>query len=241
MSISNTNQINDALLNSVNTRNVGESLSSAVQETEDRFLKLLVAQMINQDPLNPMDNAQVTSQMAQLSTVTGINRLNDTLDMLMSSLSVNQMLEAASMIGHGVLVNGDTTVLSRAPDTEGENGEVIPGQAMSIMGIDLSDRASNILVNIYNQNGALVQTISLGQTEAGVIPISWDGSTNTGDNALPGQYTFTVTATNAGQSVKANPLSFGEVMSVSQNADNQVTLNVLTLGTVRLSDIRQIL
>ena len=241
MAIGNNNQISDTVLNAVNTRSVGESLSGAVQETEDRFLKLLVAQMINQDPLNPMDNAQVTSQMAQLSTVTGINRLNDTLDMLMSSLSVNQMLEAASMIGHGVLVSGDSTVLSRAPDVEGEDGEIIPGAAISVMGIDLADRASDVLINIYNQNGGLVSTMSLGAADAGVMPISWDGSTNDGGAAPPGKYTFTVSATNGGQSVRANPLSFGEVMSVSQGSDNNVTLNVLTLGTIRLSDVRQIL
>ena len=241
MAIGNSGQINDTLLNAVNTRSVSETLSGTAQETEDRFLKLLVAQMKNQDPLNPMDNAQVTSQMAQLSTVTGINRLNDTMDLLMSSLSVNQMLEAASMIGHGVLVNGDSTVLSQGPDFEDENGNIVPGASISVMGVELADRASDVLVNIYNQNGGLVYTMTLGGAEAGVMPISWDGSTTNGDTAPPGRYTFTVSASFGGQSVRANPLSFGEVMSVSQGSDYKVTLNVLTLGTVRLSDIRQIL
>src|SRR3990172_3775053 len=88
------------------------SSSSATQvstaaETQDRFLKLLVTQMKNQDPLNPMDNAQVTSQMAQLSTVTGIDQLNVTLQALSDSMVPNQTLQAATMIGHGVLVPGE--------------------------------------------------------------------------------------------------------------------------------------
>ena len=235
------NVMNDTLLNAVNSRSVTEAARGSVQETEDRFLKLLVTQMKNQDPLNPMDNAQVTSQMAQLSTVTGINRLNETLDPLMSSLTANQTLEAASMIGHGVLVSGDSLVLSKAGDTTGEDGTVIPGASLAVLGIELENSASNVTVNIYNESGGLVQTMGIGAVDAGVIPLSWDGSMSDGGTAPPGRYTFTVSATKGGESVKASPLSFGEVMSVTQGRDNSVTLNVLTLGTVKLSDIRQIL
>ena len=80
--------------------------ANSAADTQDRFLKLLVTQMKNQDPLNPMDNAQVTTQMAQLSTVSGIDKLNATLQALSDSMSSNQSLQAASMIGHGVLVAG---------------------------------------------------------------------------------------------------------------------------------------
>src|SRR4030065_346047 len=81
--------------------------SSTVQETEDRFLALLVAQMKNQDPLNPLDNAEVTSQMAQLSTVQGIEDMNATLEALSASMGVNQMAQAANLIGSAVLVPGN--------------------------------------------------------------------------------------------------------------------------------------
>ncbi|NLC24325.1 MAG: hypothetical protein GX776_07680, partial [Oxalobacter sp.] len=89
--------------------------------------------------------------------------------------------------------------------------------------------------------GALIKTMNIGAADAGVIPVSWDGSTNDGDTALPGKYTFTVEAASGSQSVKANPLAFGEVLSVTKGADNSVLLNVLTVGSVKLSDIRQIL
>src|SRR5512147_1078567 len=80
---------------------------STAASTEDRFLKLLVSQLKNQDPLNPLDNAQVTSQMAQLSTVTGIDKLNATLQALSSSMIASQSMQAASMIGHVVMVPGN--------------------------------------------------------------------------------------------------------------------------------------
>src|SRR5512137_1922724 len=95
--------------------NVQSSTSGTVQSstavsqtavTQDRFLKLLVTQMKNQDPLNPMDNAQVTSQMAQLSTVTGIDKLTATVQVLSASMVASQSLQAASMIGHAALVPG---------------------------------------------------------------------------------------------------------------------------------------
>ena len=240
MSVNNV--VSDELLNAMNTRNSKTAVQSSVKETEDRLLKLLVAQMQNQDPLNPMDNAEVTTQMAQLSTVTGINKLNETLDALMASLSSNQTLEAASMIGHGVLVNGDTVQLQKAADyTDEKTGETIPGASIGVMGIDLQSAASNVTVKIYNQNGGLVKTIGLGSSGAGVIPVSWDGSSETGGTAPPGKYTFSVEAKMNGQSVTANPLAFGEVVSVTKGSDNSVKLNASALGSVSLADIRQIL
>lgn len=234
--------MNDEVLNAMNTRDLKKVSKTSVQETEDRFLKLLVAQMQNQDPLNPMDNSQVTSQMAQLSTVTGINKLNETLDTLMASLSSNQTLEAASMIGHGVLVNGDSVQLQKAADYVDETtGETVAGASIGIMGVDLQSAASNVVVKIYNANGALMKTMNLGSSDAGVIPISWDGSTDTGGVAPAGKYSFSVEAKMNGQSVTANPLSFGEVMSVTKGTDNSVKLNASSLGAISLNDIRQIL
>ena len=87
--------------------------------TQDRFLKLLVTQMKNQDPLNPMDNAQVTSQMAQLSTVSGIDKVNSTLKALTDSMSAGQALSATGMIGHGALVPGSSLEL--------KNGKAVAG------------------------------------------------------------------------------------------------------------------
>src|SRR5574340_1776139 len=103
-----------ALLASLNASSSATSATNAssVASTQDRFLKLLVTQMKNQDPLNPMDNAQVTSQMAQLSTVTGIDKLNVTLQALSNSMTSHLSLQAATIIGHGVLVPGSGVDLS---------------------------------------------------------------------------------------------------------------------------------
>ena len=97
-----SNEISQSLLDSVNgARNTTKTTAEAAQ---DRFMKLLVTQMKNQDPLNPLDNAQVTSQLAQLSTVTGIDKLNATLETMMSNAQNSQSLQASNLIGHAVLV-----------------------------------------------------------------------------------------------------------------------------------------
>lgn len=74
---------------------------TAAEEQQDRFLTLLVTQLKNQDPLNPMDNAEMTSQMAQMSTVSGIEKLNTTLNSLVDNIGTSQSMQAASMIGKG--------------------------------------------------------------------------------------------------------------------------------------------
>src|SRR5215470_2380597 len=95
--------------------NVASSPASSVAAdatmTSDRFLKLLVAQMNNQDPLNPLDNAQVTSQMAQINTVTGINGLNDTVNQLLGQFTRLESLQAAQLTGRSVLVPGNSLTL----------------------------------------------------------------------------------------------------------------------------------
>src|SRR3954467_14498248 len=92
--------------------------------TSERFLKLLVAQMQNQDPLSPMDNAQVTSQMAQINTVSGIDKLNATVAGLPSQFAQLQALQGASLVGHDVVVPGNAL---RVTDGTGTGGFELTG------------------------------------------------------------------------------------------------------------------
>lgn len=202
------------------------SATSTAAETEDRFLTLLITQMKNQDPLNPMDNAEVTSQMAQLSTVTGIEKLNTTLQALSDNMMPNQSLQAAtSMIGHGVFVPGNGIEKS---DGSGYGG------------IELTQSAENVEISIHDQSGALVRNINLGAQSVGLVNWQWDGRNEAGVVVADGSYTFAVTAKQAGEPVDATALQFGMVNSVMQ--DNQgVTLNVGQRDGIALSQVRQIL
>ncbi|TAJ81094.1 MAG: flagellar hook assembly protein FlgD [Gallionellaceae bacterium] len=199
--------------------------AASAASTQDRFLQLLVTQMKNQDPLNPMDNAQVTSQMAQLSTVTGIDKLNSTVQSLSDSMAAAQTLSATSMIGHGVLVPGTTLGLNK-------------GQA--IAGLNLGQGADTVKVLIKDGANNIVRTLQMGAQKPGVIPLAWDGLNDAGKAVPDGSYKISAEAVTSGKSSAATTLSFGTVDAVTPGAAG-AKLNVGKLGEFVLSDIKQVL
>lgn len=217
-----TNNPSQALLDAVNGKK--NTAASKVEDAQDRFMTLLVTQMKNQDPLNPMDNAQVTSQMAQLSTVTGIDKLNNTLESLISSVQVGQSYQASSMIGHSVLTPGYSV------NTIGEGG---------YFGVELPIGADKLTVTIKDGAGNAIRTLNLGQQGAGTVPLSWDGFKEDGTLAANGNYKFDVAATIAGKAAVADGLSYAQVMSISNSA-NGIKLNLNNLTSVNTSDVKEI-
>ncbi|HRQ05031.1 MAG TPA: flagellar hook assembly protein FlgD [Nitrosomonas halophila] len=205
----------------------GGSIQSARKSEEDpqeRFLKLLVTQMQNQDPLSPMDNAEVTSQLAQISTVNGIEKLNGTLEQLVANSDAKRSLEAATMIGRSVLVPGTSMAL------ENHAG---------VGGFELSEPVDKLVITIKDSAGIAVRDMDLGPQAAGVSTFVWNGVANSGDEAAPGRYSFAVKALRGDQEVAASALAFGTVESASLGA-NGVALGVGELGYSSMTDIKKI-
>lgn len=198
---------------------------SGVEESQDRFLKLLVTQMKNQDPLNPMDNAQVTSQMAQLSTVSGIDKLNATLAALSSSMAASQSMQAASMIGHVVVVPGSKMELK---NDKGAGA------------LDLTQPADNITVHIKDASGNVVRNMNLGSQPVGIMAIKWDGLNDAGSRVAEGNYQFSASAELGGAKSSVNTLSYGLVSGVKQKPEG-ASLTVDQLGDVSMDAVKQIL
>jgi flagellar basal-body rod modification protein FlgD len=185
---------------------------------EDRFLKLLVAQLNNQDPMNPMDNAQMTSQMAQINTVTSVQQVNDTLKSLSTQLSSLQMLQGSSLVGHDVLVEGSTLALK-----DGKTSGAI----------DLDTKADSVKIDILSVGG---DTIDLGAQSAGRHSFSWDAQ----GQLATGTPTFRVTATLGSAKVTSTSLARDTVVSVgSENGAMNVQLQ--GLGSVAYGTVRTIL
>ena len=194
------------------------------ENPQDRFLRLLVTQMKNQDPLKPLDNAEVTSQLAQISTVSGIDKLNNTLQLLNSDVAESLSMEATRMIGHNVLVPGSMLTLE---------------QGAAVAGVELEQSADQLKVTILDNSGLPVRHIDLKNMPAGVNAIPWDGKTDSGAVAADGEYTFAVTANQGSNNVKANTLSLGLVNSVTPNEKNAL-LDIGKLGLVNLSDVKRV-
>lgn len=173
--------------------------SASMNAAQDRFLKLLVAQLNNQDPMNPLDNAQMTSQMAQINTVTGIQQVNDTLKSMAEQFTALQVLQGTSMVGHDVLIESPTLSIN--------NG--VAGAA-----IDLAGRAESVKVDILSPGGQVIDTLNFGALEAGRHSFNWDASTYN----YEGNPSFKVTATLGGQSIAATGLARASVASVGSEA-----------------------
>ncbi len=201
-----------------------EKADAKSTDPADRFLTLLVTQLKNQDPLNPMDNAQLTSQLAQISTVDGIEKLNSTLKMILEGSNENQAMQAAALVGHGVLVPG--------------SGLILAGGAIG--GIELAEPADRVTVTIKDSAGLAVRTLDLGGHDAGSLSFAWDGLSDGGAQAADGAYTISVSAVREGTDVAVKPLELGIVSSVVRTSDG-VSLNVGGIGNFKMSDVREIL
>ena len=174
---------------------------STAAETEDRFLTLLVAQMQNQDPLNPVDNAQVTTQMAQIQTVTGLDTINKTVSGLNAQFAQLQALSGASLVGRGVLVDGNRMVV--------EDGT---GRA----GFELLTPADQVKLEVLDSAGRVIDTETLDAMPTGRHGFNWTPPTGvSADQAA----TFRVTATLGTAPVSSVPLMHDRIATVAQGID----------------------
>jgi flagellar basal-body rod modification protein FlgD len=221
---------------SITGANAASAAASATNvsgsDNEQRFLKLLVTQLNNQDPLNPMENAELTSQLAQMSTVSGIEKLNETLSGLVNQTGSNQVLQAASLIGYHVLSPGSTLTTQTPAD-----GEEPAAQAFAVQ---LPGTASEVSIKIVDASGKTVRTIDAGTLNEGVNAITWDGKDDLGQVVPAGQYSFDVAATNGGSTVSATALTFAQVAAVKQGTSG-VTLELVSGQSISLSDVRMYL
>ena len=197
---------------------------STTADAQDRFLRLLTTQLKNQDPLNPMDNAQMTSQLGQISTVDGIEKLNATLQKLLSSTVDGEAMQAAALVGHQVMVAGSGLQL---------------GDTGAVGGVVLTSGADRVVVTIKDQNGLAMRTLNLGSLDAGTHNFAWDGKTDAGVQAVNGNYGIAVAAHRGTEKVTAETLELASVSNINRSTQG-VTLDLGRLGLVRFSDVKQI-
>ncbi len=203
--------------------NVTRESESATANIQNRFLTLLTAQLKNQDPTAPMDSAEMTSQLAQISTVDGIERLNKTMQTLLNDSQSAQGLQAASLVGRGVLVPGNSMQVA-----EGRSG----------FGIELAGPADEVTATIKDGNGLVVRTLQLGDMPSGVQLVRWDGKADNGQQVADGKYTVAVSAKYAKKDVSATVLSVAQVSGVIRTG---TTMSVEAGGAVyALDDIKGI-
>ncbi|SIT42482.1 flagellar hook assembly protein [Paraburkholderia ribeironis] len=232
---SNGTTVSQTLLDTMNGTSSSSSSTSSTSSTsgtsatdlQNTFLQLLVAQLKNQDPTNPMDSSQMTSQLAQINTVSGISQLNTTLSSLSTQLTAGQQTQAAMLIGSTVLAPGSSI-------------SVASGKA-SEFGVTLANSVSDLQIVVKNSAGTIVNTIDLGKQSAGTIPVGWTPTDSAGNTLADGTYTITATGTINGQQATATTLTGATVQSVVTQSNGTPGLVLSNGSTVGLTSVAAII
>jgi flagellar basal-body rod modification protein FlgD len=187
--------------------------------TQDDFLQMLIAQLQNQDPLNPLSGTDFAAQLAQFSSLDQLTSINTQLTSLASTLSSTNSSQVVSLIGDEVVANGSAVTVSGTSTT---------------LAYNLSQNATQGTIQIYNSNGNLVNTLTFGQEQSGNNTMNWDTS-----SVNPGTYTFKVSAVDgSGNAVTATTMTTGIVTGVSyQNGVPYLSVNGQNIA---LTDVQYI-
>lgn len=192
---------------------------------KNEFLNLLVAQLNNQNPLEPQGNGEFIAQLAQFSQVEGVEKLNASMGTLLSTYQSSQALQASSLVGRKVIVPSEKAVVDTSESFK----------ASTILPVS----SSNVYVNVYDNSGALVTRINLGEQAAGNVSFIWDGKDADGNVAPPGTYKFEAQATYGSETKGLYTLLPANVDSVTLGG-NELMLNLAGLGSVPLSQVQVI-
>ena len=196
---------------------------------QEQFLKLMTTQMTHQDPTKPMQNGEFLSQMAQFGTVSGIQDLQQSFKDFAASISSDQTLQAASLVGRTVSAPSEEGLLAAGGEIKGT--------------VDLPASSANVNLKILDPlTGDVIRIKSLGGHSAGPVPFVWDGMNDKGNLASPGGYKVQVEASMDGINTVLQTEIQSRVESVSMGSGkNGLQVNLAGLGAVNFNQIKQIL
>ncbi|KAA1189079.1 flagellar hook assembly protein FlgD [Photorhabdus heterorhabditis] len=203
------------------------------QELNSNFMQLLLAQVKNQDPTNPMQNNELTSHLAQINMLEGIEKLNTTVGSIVGQMNNSQSLQASALIGRDIMIPGNTILVG--PNEQ--NG----GISTTSFGIELERPADSVKVTITDKQGVVVRQIDIGPLGAGVHSFPWDGIKEDGAKAEAGAYTITIEASDKGELRVSQPLRSATVKGITRDADGARLDLGWKNGAVTMDQIRQIL
>lgn len=224
MSAVNATQASDVLAQYRTQGGQGASGNSELGKNE--FMELMLAQLKNQNPLEPQDNGEFISQLAQFSSLEEMQKLSGTVDDVVGQFRSTQALQASAMVGKTVLAPSEVGIL-------GAEGEITGN-------IQVPASTGGVRLSIQSPDGELVRQIDLGSSSAGVKSFSWDGKDGNGNSLPPGPYKIVAEGSYPQGSVQLPTMVSANVDSVSLGQNGSVTLNLAGMGSIALSDVKQI-
>lgn len=192
-------------------------VSAKQQITRDDFLKLLISQLQNQDPLKPLDNQEFASQLATFNSLEQLIGVNEKLETLQTKLFQSSQFSATALIGRQITTDGNQIVLA-----QGEG---------SAIRYQLSGDAARVTMNILNSQGGLVRTVELGNQKGGDQNVQWDGKDSGGKSVPSGIYSFEI---NASDALDKKVTVTGRVQGVVSGVSLDGTEPILEIGNVKV-------
>ena len=212
-----------------NVSNVSKAATGNQALGKDAFLQLLVTQLKNQNPLSPQDNGAFVAQLAQFSSLEGINTLNDSVNNISSNFSSSQALQASSLVGRSIIIQSDKAMVDTSKSMNGS--------------VEVPSAVGNVSVKITDKDGNVVRTVDMGAQSAGSQSFIWDGKNEKGEIAPAGTYTFNASTKNdKGDAVALATSLPATVTSVTlSKTGGEMLLNLAGgMGSVKLSQIQTI-
>lgn len=198
------------------------------QLSQENFLKMLLAQLKIQNPLNPFDSSTMMQQISQLTGLSSTQKLADSVEVLKASLGASQVFEASQIVGKNVQLITDRIQLNEGKDVQGS--VLVP------QGIEKID------VAITDKTGKLIKTLHLTAPSSGVLDFSWDGLDEEGKSVAPDFYTISAKSQVAGKDINLSTAASFKVNSVALDRESgKVILNVDGLGGVGMDNIVKIM
>lgn len=216
---------------------VGPGSKNTVEElgSED-FLTLMVAQLKNQDPTKPMDNMQFMGQLAQFSTVAGIQEMQEGFSDLAASMTANQTVQAAGLVGRDVVTEGNVGNLVNYTNAEGESISLLNAT------IDFGGSTSGGQIYIQDLQGRLVYSADLPASTSSTMPVQWNGLDSSGNALPPGSYRVSAEATIGGQNQSVSVYAHQRVVSVAiDQVTGGVSLNLENGQSVAVNAVKEFL
>jgi flagellar basal-body rod modification protein FlgD len=207
------------------TAGSASSGTSAADQTQN-FLKLLIAQIQNQDPMAPMDASTMTAQMSQLNMVSSMSNMNTSMTAMLNQMQSVNFMNQASLIGHSPAVAG--------------NSINFDGKNQVILGANAANPLSSAVATITDASGNVINSASLGTLDVGMKNFAWDGRDSSGNTVAAGMYYLSLKGTNAADATE-NPTAYvaSAVASVSKGANGDAVLNLLDGRVINSSEVQQ--
>ena len=195
--------------------------------TQEDFFALLTKELSHQDPTKPVENNEMISQMTAFSTTDGVSQLNEQFSNFATSMSSSQALQASSLVGRSVLVNDNVFGMAEGAEVKGK--------------LVTDKPASNVNIYVENQAGEIIQTVPVGNVQAGEFTFTWDGKGSDGEPAPEGAYRFRIAGLVEGEASELEAMTYRKVDSVTlAGAGGNITLNLNGGTSMNLIDVVEV-